>query len=166
VDEFTREALATAAARSFTLDDTTILLDQIIVEAGRRPETCAWITGLSSPQPQCGTGAVSARSTPRSSNPAHPGKNGYKQVVLTAASATSHGYRAVRHPPGAQVLAEDWRIEYNTVRPHEVLGGLSPIPPTVDDNQHSHDCWTTNRGPATEGWRPLRAKRRRCKRWI
>jgi putative transposase len=37
VDEFTREALATAAARSFTADDTTILLDKIIAAAGRRP---------------------------------------------------------------------------------------------------------------------------------
>jgi transposase InsO family protein len=37
VDEFTREALATAAALSFTADDTTILLDKIIAETGRRP---------------------------------------------------------------------------------------------------------------------------------
>lgn len=37
VDEFTREALATAGARSFTTDDTTILLDKIIAETGRRP---------------------------------------------------------------------------------------------------------------------------------
>jgi len=33
VDEFTREALATTAARSFT----TVLLDKIIAETGRRP---------------------------------------------------------------------------------------------------------------------------------
>jgi putative transposase len=26
----------------------------------------------------------------------------------------------------AQVLAEDWRIEYNTVRPHSALGYLTP----------------------------------------
>ena len=26
----------------------------------------------------------------------------------------------------AQVLAEDWRIEYNTIRPHGSLGGLTP----------------------------------------
>ncbi|HYZ38694.1 MAG TPA: hypothetical protein VE673_18585 [Pseudonocardiaceae bacterium] len=30
VDEFTRDALSTTAARSFTADDTTILLDKII----------------------------------------------------------------------------------------------------------------------------------------
>lgn len=38
VDEFTRQALATTAARSFTADDTTILLDKIIAETGRRPQ--------------------------------------------------------------------------------------------------------------------------------
>ena len=27
---------------------------------------------------------------------------------------------------GAQVLAQDWRIEYNTERPHGSLGGLTP----------------------------------------
>ena len=27
----------------------------------------------------------------------------------------------------AQVLVEDWRIEYNTVRPHSALGYLTPI---------------------------------------
>lgn len=37
VDEFTRKALATAAARSFTAEDTTILLDKIIAKTGRRP---------------------------------------------------------------------------------------------------------------------------------
>jgi putative transposase len=26
----------------------------------------------------------------------------------------------------AQVLVEDWRIEYNTLRPHSALGYLSP----------------------------------------
>ena len=27
----------------------------------------------------------------------------------------------------AQVLAEDWRIEYNTYRPHGSLGGFTPV---------------------------------------
>ena len=26
----------------------------------------------------------------------------------------------------AQVITEDWRIEYNTYRPHSALGGLTP----------------------------------------
>ncbi|ROP30439.1 integrase core domain-containing protein [Couchioplanes caeruleus] len=40
----------------------------------------------------------------------------------------------------AQVLAEDWRIEYNTYRPHGSLDWLTP------DALHSR--WITNRQPA------------------
>ena len=50
-----------------------------------------------------------------------------------------------------QVLAEDWRIEYNTYRPHGSLGGLTPE--TFHQqwiNNHemlSHKPWTKNRDP-------------------
>jgi transposase InsO family protein len=50
----------------------------------------------------------------------------------------------------ALVLVENWRIEYNTVRPHSALGYLTrsitpePGPPTTP---HSHNRWTNNRGP-------------------
>jgi hypothetical protein len=50
------------------------------------------------------------------------------------------------------VLVEDWRIEYNTVRPRSALGYLTrpttprPGPPTTLD---SHSGWTNNRGPVT-----------------
>jgi putative transposase len=38
-----------------------------------------------------------------------------------------------------QVLAEDWRIEYNTYRPRGSLGGLTP--------DAFHDQWITSRQP-------------------
>ena len=39
----------------------------------------------------------------------------------------------------AQVLVEDWRIEYNTVRPHSALNYLTP----TDDAR----AWTANHQP-------------------
>jgi Integrase core domain len=50
----------------------------------------------------------------------------------------------------ARVLVEDWRIEYNSVRPHSALGYL-----TLTDyakawtatHPDSHNEWTNNRGP-------------------
>jgi transposase InsO family protein len=36
----------------------------------------------------------------------------------------------------AQVLVEDWRIEYNTLRPHSALGYLTPT--------HYAQSWTIN----------------------
>ncbi|MPZ26781.1 MAG: DDE-type integrase/transposase/recombinase [Micromonosporaceae bacterium] len=38
IDEFTRVALATRAARSFTADATIAVLDQLVTDLGRRPE--------------------------------------------------------------------------------------------------------------------------------
>ena len=29
--------------------------------------------------------------------------------------------------PQAKVIVEDWRMEYNTFRPHSALGGLTPV---------------------------------------
>jgi putative transposase len=45
VDEYTREALATQAARSFTADATVAVLDRLVTELGRRPQMCGWTTG-------------------------------------------------------------------------------------------------------------------------
>ena len=30
------------------------------------------------------------------------------------------------HPAEGQVVVEEWRMEYNTFRPHSALGGLTP----------------------------------------
>ena len=51
----------------------------------------------------------------------------------------------------ARVVLEDWRTEYNTYRPHQSLGGLTP-PPTLttghtNTNQHTHSTRTHNRVP-------------------
>ena len=49
----------------------------------------------------------------------------------------------------APVLAEDWRIEYNTIRPHSALSGLTPPNSTSGrtPNPNSHNNWTDQRGP-------------------
>jgi putative transposase len=39
----------------------------------------------------------------------------------------------------AQVLVEDWRIEYNTLRPHSALGYLTPT--------DYAKAWTTTHSP-------------------
>jgi hypothetical protein len=53
----------------------------------------------------------------------------------------------------AQVLIEDWRIDYNLNRPHSAHGWLSPPSspkhgPT-ETNHSSHKGWTTYRDPLT-----------------
>jgi transposase InsO family protein len=49
----------------------------------------------------------------------------------------------------AQVLVEDWRIEYNTVRSHSALGYLTPTDYAKSwtlPTPHSHSGWTNNPG--------------------
>ncbi len=68
--------------------------------------------------------------------------------------ATTRQRRRVRYPARSQAIVEAWRIEHNTYRPHSSLGDLTstdnaatwgPAPP----KKHSHNGWTTSRGPAT-----------------
>jgi putative transposase len=126
VDEFTREALATTAARSFTADDTIILLDEVIAEAGRRPAHLRMDNG-----PELTAAAM--RDWCRFSGtatafiePGSPWQNGYSESFngrFRDEFLTTEQFHTLLE---AQVLAEDWRIEYNTARPHGALGGLTP----------------------------------------
>jgi putative transposase len=52
----------------------------------------------------------------------------------------------------ARVVIEAWRLEYNTYRPHS--SSAASLPPSTPSggpstNQHSHEGWTTQRGPVT-----------------
>jgi putative transposase len=45
----------------------------------------------------------------------------------------------------ARVLIEDWRIEYNAIRPYGALGYLTPTDYAntwTTNTQHSHSAWT------------------------
>ncbi|MCT2587960.1 IS3 family transposase [Actinophytocola sp. S1-96] len=126
VDEFTREALATAAARSFTADDTTILLDKIIAETGRRPANLRMDNG-----PELTAAAMRdwcrfAEVATVFIEPGSPWQNGYSESFngrFRDEFLTTEQFDTLLE---AQVLADDWRTEYNTTRPHGSLGGLTP----------------------------------------
>jgi hypothetical protein len=58
VDEFTREAFATRAARSWSADDTVALLDELIATLGRRPQHVRMDDCPELRRTRCGTGPV------------------------------------------------------------------------------------------------------------
>jgi putative transposase len=126
VDEFTREALATTAARSFTADDTTILLDKILADTRRRPEHLRMDNG-----PELTAAAMRdwCRFTDVHTafiEPGAPWQNGFNESFngrFRDEFLTTEQFDTLLE---AAVLAEDWRIEYNTERPHGSLGGLTP----------------------------------------
>ena len=126
IDEFTREALSTTAARSFTADDTTILLDKIVAATGRRPQHLRMDNG-----PELTANAMRdwcrfADVVTAFIEPGAPWQNGFNESFngrFRDEFLITEQFDTLLE---AQVLAEDWRIEYNTERPHGSLHGLTP----------------------------------------
>ena len=73
----------------------------------------------------------------------------------------------------AQVLIEDWRIEYNTKRPHSSLGWLARLPTPsagrLSNTLDSHKRWTREGGPVSLSWdafaEALGVERKQVLRW-
>lgn len=125
VNEFTREALSTRTERSIDADDVVATLDKIAGERGypayvrfdHGPEFVAYAVA-----DWCrfnGTGTIFI-------DPGSPWQNGFCESF--------NGRMRDEHLNGqlfdslleAQVLNEDWRIDYNENRPHSSLGWLTP----------------------------------------
>lgn len=126
IDEYTREALATTAARSFSADATVAVLDGLVATLGRKP---AHIRMDNGPELTAHALADWCRFTgvdPAYIDPGSPWQNGtcesfngrFRDELLVCEQ-----FNTLLE---VQVLAEDWRIEYNTYRPHGSLGGLTP----------------------------------------
>jgi len=126
IDEFTREALAVRAARSWSADATVAVLEELISMPGRRPEYVRMDNG-----PELTAHAV--RDWARLSgtgtayvDPGSPWQNGHCESFNGRFRDEFLATEQFDTLLEAQVLAEDWRIEYNTYRPHGSLGGLTP----------------------------------------
>jgi putative transposase len=126
VDEFTREALATDVARSIDADGVVATLERLAKDRGapvyvrfdHGPEFIAYAVA-----DWCrfnGTDTIFI-------DPGSPWQNGWIESF--------NGRMRDEHLNGqvfdslleAQVLTEDWRIDYNNNRPHSAHGWLTPV---------------------------------------
>jgi putative transposase len=126
IDEFTREALATDVERSIDADGVVACLERLAAERGapvyvrfdHGPEFIAYAVA-----DWCrfnGTGTVFI-------DPGSPWQNAWIESF--------NGRMRDEHLNGqqfdslleAQVLTEDWRIDYNMHRPHSAHGWLTPV---------------------------------------
>ncbi|MPZ26780.1 MAG: transposase [Micromonosporaceae bacterium] len=82
------------------------------------------------PLPRCG---------PRLHRPGLPWQNGVCESFNAASVTSSWPANSSTPMLEVQVLAEDWRTEYNTYRPHGSLHWLTP--------EAFHEQWITNRQP-------------------
>jgi transposase InsO family protein len=130
VDEFTREALAIRVARKLGSAEVIDVLADLFIARGvparirsdNGPEFAAtavkgWINGV---------GAKTAYIEPGS-----PWENGYVESFngkLRDELLVCEVFNTLRE---AQVLIEQWRQHFNTVRPHSALGYRPPAPEVV-----------------------------------
>jgi putative transposase len=126
VDEHTREALTIQVERRIDADATVNVLDRLVAERGTGPRFIRCDNGpeltANALRDWCRfTGARTSYIEPGSpwQNPYVESFGGRLRDDLLAVEAFSSLLEA-------RVLVEDWRIEYNSVRPHSALGYLTP----------------------------------------
>jgi transposase InsO family protein len=125
-DEYTREALATPAARRITADDTVDTLERIVARRGRAP---AYIRCDNGPELTAEalkdwcrfTGTTTAYIEPGApwQNPYIESFNGHLRDELL-------NLESFNTPLETQILLDDWRHDYNHHRPHQSLNYQTP----------------------------------------
>jgi len=125
VDEHTREALAIEVARRIDADATVAVLERIAARRGA-PTLIRMDNG-----PEMTAHAI--RDWCRASGagtsyiePGSPWENPFVESFGSRVRDEVLGVEVFDTLLEARVVIEDWRIEYNTLRPHSSLGWLSP----------------------------------------
>jgi putative transposase len=126
VDEHTREALAITVDRRIDADATVAVLDRLVTDRGATPRFLRCDNG-----PELTANALRdwCRFTGAGTSYIEPGSPWQNPYVESFGSRLRDELLAVEAFTSlleAQVLVEDWRIEYNTTRPHSALGYLTP----------------------------------------
>ena len=126
VDEHTREALAVVAARRINADATAATLDRIVAGRGTAP---GYIRCDNGPELTANALRDWCRFSGTGSSYIEPGAPWENPYVESFNGRLRDEFLAVEQFDSlleVQVLIEDWRIEYNTKRPHSSLGWLAP----------------------------------------
>jgi putative transposase len=126
VDEHTREALTITVDRRIDADATVAVLDHLVAERQTAPRFLRCDNG-----PELTANALRdwCRFTGAGTSyiePGSPWQNPYVESFGSRLRDELLAVEAFSNLLEAQVLVEDWRIEYNTLRPHSALGYLTP----------------------------------------
>jgi len=126
VDEHTREALAIVVARSINADATVATLERIAADRSTAPEYIRCDNG-----PELTANALRdwCRSSGTGSSYIDPGAPWENPFVESFNGRLRDEFLAVEQFDTlleAQVLIEDWRIDYNEHQPHSAHGDLTP----------------------------------------
>jgi len=139
VDEYSRECVAIAVARSLRADDVIAHLTELFCHHGRPeyirsdngPEFTAKVVRQWLAQVHVGTLFI---------EPGSPWENGYNESFngkLRDELLNGEIFYTLRE---AQVLIEWWRQQYNQIRPHSALGYKPPAPETRNPRVAIKQC--------------------------
>lgn len=133
IDEYTRECLATVVRRRFRAQDVLLVLADLFIERGcpthirsdNGPEFVAkklvgWLENL--------------KVGPLFIKPGSPWENGYCESFNGKMRYEILNGEIFYSLTEASIIIEEWRRNYNTIRPHSSLGGRPPAPETVAPN--------------------------------
>lgn len=126
VDEYTREALALVAERSITADATVAVLERLARERGTAPSYLRCDNGTELTAHALRDWCRSSGTGTSYIEPGSPWENPYVESFNGRLRDELLAVEEFGTLLEAQVVIEEWRVEYNTERPHSSLGWLSP----------------------------------------
>lgn len=125
VDEFSREALTITVARRIDADRLVEVLDRLALSRGR-PAHVRMDNGPELTAHALRDWARLGATATSYIEPGSPWENPYVESFNGRLRDELLNQEQFDSLLEAQVLVEAWRIEYNTIRPHSALGGLTP----------------------------------------
>lgn len=125
VDEFTRQALTIEVARSITANDVVRILEELFHEHGR-PLCLRSDNGPEFVSRAVRTWLKDKHIGAHFIDPGSPWQNAYCESFNSIFRTTCLNRYWFSSLTEARVLIRQWLQEYNTVRPHGSLGGMSP----------------------------------------
>lgn len=138
VDEYTREALAIRVERTCTAENVITVIEQLVKQRGtpkylradNGPEMIAWTL-----RDYCRLAGTQTAYI----EPGSPWENPFVESFNGRLRDELLNIEEFACLTEARVVIEDWRIQYNTYRPHSALGGLTPAEYAAKEDQHQPD---------------------------
>jgi putative transposase len=138
-DEYTREALATPAARRMGADATVAVLERIVERRGQAPKLIRCDNGPELVAQALKDWCRFNNVTTGYIEPGAPWQNPYAESFNGHLRRELLDMESFNNLYEAQLLLEDWRLEYNHYRPHQSLNYQTPAEYTHHwraENQH------------------------------
>jgi transposase InsO family protein len=125
VDEFARQGLAIRIGRSLTASDITRILEELFREHGR-PVCIRSDNGPELVSRHVQNWLKAKHVDTHYIDPGSPWQNAYNESFNSIFRTTCLDRCLFSSLTEARVIIESWLDEYNTVRPHGSLGGITP----------------------------------------